>query len=82
MSNPLEPPDRRSLGSTFRRFVRSLTMPQGAKTGQVRMVWGADTPPELEDYGITVAMIAYITDVTTGIEKGYFFMGVSNNTQL
>lgn len=78
MSDILDPPDRRSLGGTFKRIIRRLIMPSNAISGQTRMVWGADTPPELQAYGITVAMLAYVTDFTTGIEVGYFFMGVSN----
>lgn len=73
-------PVRRSgLGDTFKRLIRSLTMPNNAVSGQMRMVWGADTPPELQSYGILVAMLSYVTDVNTGVERGYFFQGVTNH---
>lgn len=64
------------IGTFTRR--RSITMPDGAGVGTQRMVWGADTPPELAAYGLTVAMLAYVTDVVSGLEVGYFFISVSN----
>lgn len=57
--------------------IGSFTNP-GAGTGQQRMAVGADTPPELQAYGIGVAMLMYDTDKTSGLEVGYFFIGVSN----
>jgi hypothetical protein len=64
------------IGTFTRR--RSITMPDDATTGTQRMVFGASTPPELVAYGLTVALIGYVTDVVTGIEMGYFFIGISN----
>lgn len=64
------------VGTFTRR--RSITMPDETDTGEQRMVWGADTPVELQTYGLTVAMIAYTIDFVTGLEVGYFFMAVSN----
>lgn len=66
-----------TIVGTFTRR-RSITMPDGAVLGTQRMVWGADTPPELATYGLTVAMLAYVTDNVTGVELGYFFISVSN----
>jgi len=64
------------IGTYTRR--RKITMPDGATTGQQRMVWGADTPPELQAYGLTVAMMGFVLDSGTGLEVGYFFQAVSN----
>jgi len=64
------------VGTFTRR--RSITMPDETKTGEQRMQWGADTPPELQSYGLTVAMIAFTLDSVTGLEVGYFFIAVSN----
>lgn len=73
-----QPPDRKGLGSTFKRLLKRITIPDGAITGDIRYVIGADTPPELVAFGINVAIIGYITNVLTGIEVGYFFIGLSN----
>lgn len=56
----------------------SFTNP-GAGTGQQRLTVGADVPIELVAYGIQVAMLMYDTDKTSGLEVGYFFIGVSNS---
>jgi len=64
------------IGTFTRR--RKITMPDGATTGEQRMVWGADTPPELQAYGLTVAMMGFVLDSATGLEVGYFFQAVSN----
>jgi hypothetical protein len=64
------------MGTFSRR--RTITMPDGATTGTQRMVWGANTPPELQAYGLTVAMQGYVTDSVTGKEVGYFFQAISN----
>lgn len=58
-------------------LVGGFTNP-GAGTGTSRMIIGADTPPELQAYGIDVAILTYITDKTTHLEVGYFFIGSSN----
>lgn len=58
--------------------VLSITWPNGATTGEARIVAGADTPPELVAYGILHALLWYVTDFTTGLEVGYFFAGQSN----
>lgn len=58
-------------------IVGSLTNPS-VGTNTSRMVIGADTPAELKLYGIDTAILSYITDVVTGIEVGYFFIGTSN----
>lgn len=58
-------------------IVGGLTNP-AVGTGTSRMVIGADTPAELKAYGIDTAIISYITDVTSGLEVGYFFIGTSN----
>lgn len=55
-----------------------MVFPAGAGTGQMRMVVGANTPPELVAYGIGQAILAYITDVGTGVEIGYLWIGSSN----
>ena len=57
--------------------IGSFTNP-GMGTGQQRMAVGADTPPELQAYGIGVAMLMYDTDAASGLEVGYFFIGISN----
>jgi hypothetical protein len=62
---------------TFSRR-RSISMPDDALSGEQRMIWGADTPAELQAYGLTVAMQAYTIDAATGIEVGYFYIAVSN----
>lgn len=59
---------------TRRRFI---TMPDLQAQG-IRMVWGADTPSIIASFGLTVAMVGYVTDVLTGLEVGFFFQGVSN----
>jgi len=74
-----DPPDNRgSIGTTFKRLVRRLIFPSDAGTGESRIVVGADTPPELQAYGVIVALLFYITDFATGLEIGYFFIGQSN----
>lgn len=55
----------------------SLTNP-GFGSGATRMVIGADTPPELQAFGIDTAILSYVRDVATGIEVGYHFIGSSN----
>ena len=49
-----------------------------AAGSSMRMALGADTPPELQAFGIGVAMLMYDTDKTSGLEVGYFFIGISN----
>lgn len=56
----------------------SITWPAGASVGNMRMVVGADAPHELQLYGITVAMLFYVTKFETGVELGYFFIALSN----
>lgn len=58
-------------------ILGSMTNP-AVGTGTSRMVIGADTPAELKLYGIDTAIISYITDVVSGLEVGYFFIGTSN----
>jgi hypothetical protein len=65
------------IGTFTRR--RQITMPDGATTGEQRTVYGADTPPELASFGVSVAVLFYVTDVTSGLEVGYFFIGQSNH---
>lgn len=55
-----------------------IVFPAGAGTGTPRMVVGGNTPPELQLYGIDQAILAYVTDVVTGIEVGYLWIGSSN----
>lgn len=62
----------------FKNPVTSIIMPPGAVSGQDRMVWGQDVPPELKAFGINVAMLSYVTDIATGLERGYFWIGSSN----
>jgi len=57
--------------------VGAYTNP-GAGTGSSRIVIGGDVPAELRAYGIDAAILVYITEKTTGLEAGYFFMGSSN----
>jgi len=78
MSNLPPPQSRESLGTTFKRLVRRVIWPSNARSGETRIEAGADTPPELQAYGIIVALLFYITDVATGLEVGYFFIGQSN----
>ena len=54
----------------------------GTATNTMRMTVGADTPPELKLYGIEVAFLFYNTDQFTGLEVGYFFIGLSNKLDL
>lgn len=68
-----------ALGTTFKRLVRKIVLPNNAKTGQARIEVGADTPPELVAYGILNALLFYITDKNSGIEVGYFFIGMTNS---
>lgn len=70
--------NRESLGTTFKRLVRRVIWPSNARSGETRIVAGADTPPELQAYGVIVALLFYITDVGSGLEVGYFFIGQSN----
>jgi hypothetical protein len=46
--------------------------------GPTRIVLGANTPPELISFGVSVAVLFYVTDSVTGVEVGYFFIGLSN----
>lgn len=46
--------------------------------GTTRIVLGANTPPELITFGVSVALLFYVTDSVTGVEVGYFFIGLSN----
>lgn len=46
--------------------------------GTTRIVLGANTPPELVTFGISLAVLFYVTDSVTGVEVGYFFIGLSN----
>lgn len=64
------------IGAFTRR--RSITMPDGATTGQQRTVFGAGTPPEVAAFGVEVSILFYVTDVVSGLEAGYFFIGQSN----
>lgn len=80
----LGPPVRGGLGSAFRRLVNRIVMPSNAQSGQQRMEWnGGTTPPELQAYGITNAILGYIVDPpggpNPGVEVGYFFMGITNH---
>lgn len=50
----------------------------GAGTGSSRIVIGGDVPAELRSFGIDTAYLTYITDVNSGLEVGYFFIGGSN----
>lgn len=47
-------------------------------TGSSRIIIGADVPAELRTFGIDTAILTYITDVSSGLEVGYFFIGGSN----
>lgn len=62
----------------FTNPQRSVTFPAGAHSGQARYVIGANTPTELAAFGIDVAILAYITDIVSGLEVGYFWIGTSN----
>jgi hypothetical protein len=62
----------------FRNLLNRITFPGGARSGQPRMVVGAKTPSELAVFGIDQALLSYVTDVVTGVEVGYFFIGSSN----
>lgn len=46
--------------------------------GPTRIVLGANTPPELVSFGMSLAILFYVTDSVTGLEVGYFFIGLSN----
>lgn len=58
--------------------IRQITWPADATTGTTRIVAGADTPAELQTYGVIVAILFYIVDTPTNAEIGYFFIGISN----
>lgn len=62
----------------FRNPPIKITLPDSAQPGQHRIVIGADTPPELAAFGIDEALLFYVTDVNTGVEVGYFWIGTSN----
>lgn len=74
----LELPLRPNVGGAFDKPTRRIAIPSNSVTGQQRWELGADTPPELQAYGISNALMAYVTNKATGIEVGYFFIGVSN----
>lgn len=57
--------------------IGSFTQP-GAGTGTMRMAVGADTTAELRIFGVEVAFLFYVTDKISGVELGYFFIGISN----
>lgn len=77
MSNPI--PQRR-LGGGFREATRSVTWPFPFDPANPhRIVAGADTPLELQSYGILEAILWYVTDKVTHQEWGYFFMGQTNS---
>jgi hypothetical protein len=57
--------------------VGAYTNP-GAGTGSSRIVIGSDVPAELRTFGVDTAIITYITDVHSGLESGYFWIGGSN----
>lgn len=61
--------------------VGAFTNP-GAGTGTMRMALGADTPPELKAFGVEVAFLLYVTKKETGVELGYFFIGLTNTLDL
>lgn len=64
------------LGSDW-VLIGAFTNP-GQGTGTARMVIGADTPPELAAFGIDVAILSYVNDKVSGLERGYFWIGTSN----
>lgn len=65
----------------FKNPPRSITWPPGARTGDHRIVVGADTPPELSAYGMLEAVLWYIVDENPPHDEiGYFFMGQINTT--
>lgn len=68
-----------ALGTSFKRLVRKIVLPNNAKSGQSRIEVGADTPSELVSFGILNALLFYITDKNTGVEVGYFFIGMTNS---
>lgn len=57
--------------------IGAFTNP-GTGTGAMRMAVGADTPPELKLFGVEIAFLFYVTKFETGVELGYFFMGLTN----
>jgi hypothetical protein len=63
----------------FRNPANQIIFPAGATSGSIRMVIGADVPPELQAYGIQVAILAYQTNNSSGLEVGYFWIGTSNS---
>jgi hypothetical protein len=67
-----------TVTGTFTRR-QSITAPLDAGAGTHRAVFGADTPAELQAYGILEAFLWYDTDKTSNIELGYFFIGSSNS---
>ncbi|MET8908394.1 hypothetical protein [Micromonospora sp. NPDC004551] len=50
----------------------------GTATAGQRMLVGANIPPELASFGVQVAFLFYDTDAVSGLEVGYFFIGISN----
>lgn len=66
------------IDGTFTRR-RKIVSPDGATTGQIRWEIGTDAPPELQADDVHSTLLAYITDPTSGIEIGYFYIAVSQN---
>jgi hypothetical protein len=64
----------------FKNPERSLTWPPGARTGEARIVVGSDTPDELTGlFEFAAAILFYVVDDATGLERGYFFIGNTNS---
>lgn len=63
----------------FKNPERSLTWPPGAREGEARIVIGADTPDELAGaFNFAAVILFYVVDEDNGLERGYFFIGNSN----
>lgn len=71
---------RSGIGSGFKRPTINVTWPFPFDPANPhRIVAGAGTPPELVSYGILEAILFYITDKSSHLEYGYFFVGQSNS---
>ena len=76
------PPARASLGTTFKRVQRSITLPSNAGPGEARIVIGPDLPPPLDTYVVQpfnrhfVAAIIFYSG--TPSDDDYIFMAVAS----
>ena len=64
----------------FKNPPRSLTWPPGARTNEARIVVGSDTPDELVTaFNVSAAILFYAINEATDLERGYFFIAITND---